>query len=339
MLAERGVAEIPQALVPDVELFQVVRIIAEQRRQAVEDRQPVFLVTAEQLSLRVRKVLVAGMPEREDLAHVAALGADAPQLPRVADGDSFLVDLPADGAAVGVVARGRQHDPCRLLPARARRAGHDVPQLTVGLRVQLVEDDAARLVAVLAVRLGGEDLQNADRDPLVPAVAGLHALAVLDALAALDGPQLALGDHLCRPRRARRHKDRRVVDDRGVFLVRRADIDLRVQLAVREEVIEGQRRSQLALAVLLRDLEVEVPVPAQPLCAFIRARFGHVHRAVKFHQRLALPVVKAEELTRVGRRQALDEIAHELPRLAVENVCHATGSAPARPPAAAAAAP
>ena len=94
------------------------------------------------------------MPEREDLAHIAALGADAPQLPRVADGDRLLVDLPADRIAVGVVARGRQHDPCRLPPARAGLAGHYVPQTAVWLGVQLVEDDAARLEAVLGVRIG-----------------------------------------------------------------------------------------------------------------------------------------------------------------------------------------
>ena len=175
------------------------------------------------------------------------------------------MDLPADAAAIWVVTGRRQHDPHRLTAGSAGCAGHDIPELAGRLGMQLIKNHAARLVAVLAVCLGGKHLHHADGDPLISAVTSLDPAAVLDALAALGDLQLAACDHFCCPRRARRHEDRRIVDDRGVFLVRRADIDLGVQFAVGKQVIEPQRGRKLAFAIFLGDLKIEIPVFSQPV--------------------------------------------------------------------------
>ena len=154
MFAKRWIAQFPQVFIPNVKVCQVVRVIAKHGRKSVKDRQPVLLVACKQCFLGVCKVFLRCMPERKDLAHVAALCLHAAQLSRIADCHRALMDFPADGVAVWIVAGCSQHDPCRLPPGRAGRAGHNVPQLAVRLGMKLVENHAARLVAMLAVCLG-----------------------------------------------------------------------------------------------------------------------------------------------------------------------------------------
>ncbi|MDR3855749.1 MAG: hypothetical protein Q3X77_09305 [Oscillospiraceae bacterium] len=62
MLAQRGIAQFPQAFVPNVDFFEVIRIITEKCRQTVQDRQPVFFVALQKGLFRVGKVLIRGMP-------------------------------------------------------------------------------------------------------------------------------------------------------------------------------------------------------------------------------------------------------------------------------------
>ena len=109
MLAKRRVAQIPQVLVPDVDLIQVIRIVAEYGGQAVEHRHPVGHILLQQVFFRRCQVLVLHMAEGEHLADVAALFPDATELPGIPDGHGLLVDLPTDGFAVRVVA-GRRLD-------------------------------------------------------------------------------------------------------------------------------------------------------------------------------------------------------------------------------------
>ena len=62
MLAQRGIAQLPQAFVPNVDFFKVIRIVTEERRQTVQNRQPVFFVALQKGLFRVGKVLIRGMP-------------------------------------------------------------------------------------------------------------------------------------------------------------------------------------------------------------------------------------------------------------------------------------
>ena len=189
------------------------------------------------------------------------------------------MDLPADGFAVRVVTGCGQHNPYRLLPPGASAEGHDLPQLTVGLCMELVEDHAAGLVAVLGKGLAGEDHHFSNRDPLVSAVAGPHPLAVFHTLLGFNDLKLALGQHLGGPLRRAEHEHRRAEHDTGVFLVCRADVDLGVQLAVSEQVVDAQGSRQLALSVFLGDLQIQVPVLPQPLSGLLIG----LHGAVELH--------------------------------------------------------
>ena len=202
--------------------------------------------------------------------------------------------------------------------------------------MQLIKNHTAWLVTVLAVCLGGKHLHYADGDPLISAVAGLDPAAVLNALAALGDLQLAACDHFCRPRRTRRHEDRRIVDDRSVFLVRRADIDLGVQFAVGKQVIEPQRGRKLAFAVFLGDLKIEIPIFSQPFGAgwgreVLGVRFGHL-RPVEFHQCAALPVIQVEKFAGIGRRQPADKVADKLSGLLIVSLSHCLRSCSRRCP-------
>ena len=321
MLAKRRVAQIPQVLVPDVDLIQVIRIVAEYGGQAVEHRHPVGHILLQQVFFRRCQVLVLHMAEGEHLADVAALFPDATELPGIPDGHGLLVDLPTDGFAVRVVAGRGQHDPYRLLPAGACAEGHNVPQLPVWLRMQLVEDHTAWLVAVLGKSLAGQDDHFADGDPLVSAVAGPHPLSVFDRPLRLFDFQLAPGQHLGGPRSRPEHIYRRAEHNAGVVLVGRADVYLSVQLTVSKQMVDTQSGRQLALSVFLGDLQIQVPILPQPLPGILIG----FHGAVEIHDGGALPLVQGKRLTGVRGGQALHKVADKAPRCLVEVITGSCG--------------
>ena len=74
-------------------------------------------------------------------ADVAAFCLDAPQLAGVPDGNGLLVDLPADGLPVRVVAGRGQHDHRLLCPGGVGAGRQNVPQPPVWLGVQLIDED------------------------------------------------------------------------------------------------------------------------------------------------------------------------------------------------------
>ena len=249
------------------------------------------------------------MPQGQDLPGVSALGLDGSQPPGVPDGHGLLMDLPADAATVRVIAGSGQHQPHRLSVGGAGRAGHHVPQLPVRLGVELVEDHAAGLVAVLGIGLRGEHLHQPHDNPAQAAVLRLHLPPVLDLFLGPDDLQFPAGDHSGRPGGGLQHEHRRPEHNTCVVLVRGADIDLRVQFPVPKQVVDSQSGGQLALTVLFRDLQKEILVSSQkPVRLAVP-----LHRGIELHQRLPLPPVEVEGLTRVCGRQALHKVADKLP--------------------------
>ena len=324
MLPQGRVAPVPQRLVPDVHPVQVVRVVPKHGSQAVQHRQPVALVPLQQGRLGPGEVVLLRPPQGEHLSGVTPLRQDAAQLPGVPDGHRPLVDLPADAVPVRVVARSGQHDPNRLVVGGSGRAGHHVPQLPVRLGVELIEDHAAGLVAVLGVGLRGEHLHQPHRDPAQAAVLRLHPPSVFDPLLGSDDLQLSSGDHFGGPGGGLQHEHRRPEHDARIVLIRGAEIHLRVQLPVTEQVIQAQGGGQLALSVLLGDLQIEILILPQQPAAFLVP----LHGGVELHQRLPLPLIQPEGLPRVRSGQALHKVAHKAPALFVP-LLH--GSAPRRP--------
>ena len=149
-LADGRVAAFPQLLVVNVDTLEFVLVLDE--AQPVDDRQPARVV------------------------HVALAGAS---FAAAQDGQRLFVHFPADGFAVGVVARRRQHDPDRHLARVARTERHDIPQIAVGLRVQLVENHAAGLVAVLGIGFARQHLELAARNRVVNGLGAVHDAAAL----------------------------------------------------------------------------------------------------------------------------------------------------------------
>ena len=183
--------------------------------------------------------------------------------------------LPGDGLTIRVVARRGQHDPDRLLARVARAEGHDVPKVAVRLRVQLVENDAGRLVAVLGIGLRGQHLHLGAAHRVVNGLCAVHDAAALHKRGRVLHHPLGGAEH-----------------DARVVAVRRHDIDLAVYLAVRVQVVHTQRGGQLALAVFLGDLDVQVLVPpdVQPcrVCLVLH------HLAVELGHGVPLPVHEFE---------------------------------------------
>jgi hypothetical protein len=98
-------------------------------------------------------------------------------LAAVHDVERLLMLLVAD--RVRVVPGGGDEEEQRLHPRVAGSFCHDVKELPVRLRVQLVEDDAVRVESVLVRDIGGEHLVEAVRrqvfEPLLR-FEDLHAL-------------------------------------------------------------------------------------------------------------------------------------------------------------------
>ena len=152
--------------------------------------------------------------------------------------------LVADG--VRVVPGGGDEEEQGLHPRVAGSLGHDVEQLPVRLRVQLVEDDAVRVEPVLVRDIRGQHLVEAMRrqvfEPLLR-FEDLHALGESRAEA--------------------HHVDRDVEHDLGLVPVGGAAVHLGPLLVVPAGQKQRDRRGKLALSLLLRDLHVggvELPV-------------------------------------------------------------------------------
>jgi hypothetical protein len=94
------------------------------------------------------------------------------------DVERLLVLLIAD--RLRIIPGGRDQEEQRLHPRVAGALGHDVKELPVRLRVQLIEDNAVGIEAVLVCHIGGQHLVEAVRrqvfEPLLR-FEYLHALA------------------------------------------------------------------------------------------------------------------------------------------------------------------
>ena len=125
------------------------------------------------------------------------------------------MDFPADGEAIGVVARRSQHDPRGLPSGRSGAEGHHVPEPPVGLGMEFVKNHAAWVVAVLVLGIRRQHLHKS---------------------AAITEPQLPPGVYdlypLPDPGGALYHLAHGVVADAGIFLIRGHDIHLGVPFAV-----------------------------------------------------------------------------------------------------------
>ena len=263
----------PQRLVKDVQLHDPVRVVLGEDRNAVHDGAPLGVVLV-QLPLRL-----AFSP-----------GQDAPAL---------LVDLPADALPVRVVPGGGQHDHRLLPPGGVRSHRKHVPQPPVGLGVQLVDEDGGKGIAVLAVRVGGVDLQHA-------------AVFSVDFPPAVPGP----GDGV--PLRLSQagvfhHILGALVDDVGVVLVGGEHPHLGPLLPVEEEVVQAQSGRKFALPVFLGDLVVEESAVAHPGPVLVPDL-----DAVKLPDGLLLPGQQYKGFSRplvLSEAQQGEEVQHVLHRL------------------------
>ena len=267
------VAGVPQRFVIDVQLCDPLRVVPGQDADAVHDGAPLR---------RVRVPLPLGLspPPGQDAA-------------------AFLVHLPADAGAVGVVARRGQHDH-RLLPPGGVGAGRQhVPQPAVGLGVELVDNNRAEGVAVLGGRVGGVHLEHA-------------AVLGVDLLAGVHRPGNGVVLRLAQAG-VLHHVLGRLVDLGGVFLVGGEHPHPRPLLAVVQQVIQAQAGRQFRLAVFLGQLVVEVAPVAHPQAVLVL----HLN-TVELPDGLLLPGEQLEGLARplvLSEAQQGKEVQYVLYRL------------------------
>ena len=149
----------------------------------------------------------------------------------------FLVRLVANGLRIR--PRRRDEKIQRLHPGIARALRHDVKELPVRLRVELVEHHAVNVEAVLRVRLGGEHLVKAVRRQIH------HALLRREDF------------HTPRKRRTHPHHVRRDLEhDARLLPVGGAAIHLGALLPVTAAKQKRNGCGQLTLPLLLRNLDV-----------------------------------------------------------------------------------
>ena len=149
----------------------------------------------------------------------------------------FLVRLVADGLRVR--PRRRDEEIQRLHAGIARALRHDVEELPVRLRVELVEHHAVDVEAMLRIRLGGEDLIKAVRRKVH------HALLRCEDF------------HAPRKRRAHPYHVRRDLEhDARLLPVGGAAIHFGTLLPITTTKEQRDGRSQLRLALLFRNLDV-----------------------------------------------------------------------------------
>ena len=83
--------------------------------------------------------------------------------------------------------------------------------------------------------------------------------------------------------------------DARVFAICRNDVDLAVDFAVRVQVVHAQRGGELALAVFLGDLEVQVLIPPDVQSGRVcLVALGLDQLAVELGDRVPLPVHEFE---------------------------------------------
>ena len=126
-LPRDGLHKEPELFVPNIHSRQVVRVVAVQGSQAVEDGQPVGHILGQKVVLSLLEIFVVHVAQGQHLPGIAALGQDAAQPPGVPDGHGLLVDFPANGGPVRIIASRGQHDPdgCfRPEPAPAVMTSH-----------------------------------------------------------------------------------------------------------------------------------------------------------------------------------------------------------------------
>ena len=152
--------------------------------------------------------------------------------------------LVADG--VSIVACRRYQEIQRLHSRVAGALQHYVEELPVGLGVQLIEDDAVGVEAVLVGDVRRKHLIRGVRRLIHELLLRLQNL------------------HPFGERRTELyHIDRHVKDDLRLIAVRRAAVDLGAFLAVAAGEQKGYRRGKLTLSLFFRDLHVggiELPV-------------------------------------------------------------------------------
>ena len=165
-------------------------------------------------------------------------------LPAFEDVQCLLVYLPAD--RVGVVTGSRNQKEKRLLSGIAAALGHDIKQLPVRLRVQLVEDDSVGVEAML--------VGHVCRQHLVLAVGGVVHNGT---------GGLVDGDVPLKGRAKHHHVHSHIEYDLGLIDISGAAVDLRTLFAISTGKVQGNGGSELTLAHLLRNLHVgsrELPV-------------------------------------------------------------------------------
>ena len=165
-------------------------------------------------------------------------------LPAFEDVQCLLVYLPAD--RVGVVTGSRNQKEKRLLSGIAAALGHDIKQLPVRLRVQLVEDDSVGVEAML--------VGHVCRQHLVLAVGGVVHNGT---------GGLVDGDVPLKGRAKHHHVHSHIEYDLGLIDISGTAVDLRTLFAIRAGKVQGNGGSELTLAHLLRNLHVgsrELPV-------------------------------------------------------------------------------
>ena len=159
--------------------------------------------------------------------------------------------IPADGRAVGVVARCGQHHDGLLGAGSIGACSQNIPPLPACPTrpcVELIAEDSGEAGAMLVIHVTGIHLH-----PSAKAGADLpHAGAW-----PRQWPMLRLPND-----GVLHHGLSAAVNDIGVFLVHGKNAHVWLLLAVSQQVVQPQPRCQLALSVFLRDLVIEeAPIP------------------------------------------------------------------------------
>src|SRR5699024_9576293 len=131
----------------------------------------------------------------------------------------------------------------------------DVPQIPLGLGVQLIKNDGREGISVLRGGLGGVNLQHSTQ-LCVDFFPGIHspAYGVVLRLAEAGVLHHVLGS---------------LIDLGGILLVTGEDTNLGAGLSVIEQVIQAKTRRKLGLAVLLGQFVIQKPPVAAPCTVLV----------------------------------------------------------------------
>ncbi|MGC4050647.1 MAG: hypothetical protein QM757_14825 [Paludibaculum sp.] len=246
--AELAEAVLLRRVVVRLERFLAQRLEGEERAERRVGPLPVALV---EHVARHRQVRVAGV----DAVHELELGlvlrdaADEHEdvrRPGGVLGDPHHLVVHLGGEAGRVVPGGGEPDHERLRPG-AHGGALRRPEVAVGLGEDLVDHDAVRVAAELALGVGRDDVVERRRGLVVDPPRGL--------VEAEPAPS-AVGDLVAVERR---RQDPHAVDDHGdlagLLRVLRGAVDLGAFLVVGDQQVQHDARRELAFAVLPAELD------------------------------------------------------------------------------------